>query len=138
MTEQSNQRPLPVPTDVSQPFWDAAKEHRLVFQYCREAGRFQHYPRSVSVYTGMPTLEWREVEGRGFIYAVTVTHRGPPAFRGTEPYVVATMQLDEGVRIVSNIVNCNPDDVRVGQRVKLFWLKMDEQFNYPLFEPDNE
>src|SRR5690242_11834657 len=117
-------RPLPVPTSVSKPFWDAAKCKELVFQFCPASGRFQHHPRPVSAQTGQRNLEWRRVSGRGQVFAFTVTERGPGPFRSAGRYVVATIELDEGVRIVSNVVNCAPSAVRIGMRVRLFWLEM--------------
>jgi uncharacterized protein len=128
------QRPAPQPTSFTQPFWNATRERRLLLQYCTVARKFQHYPRPVSIYTGRHTIEWRAVAGTGRIYAFTVTHRAPPPFRGQEPYVVATIELDEGVRLMSNIVGCRPADVRVGVRVRLAWAPTAEGFNFPVFE----
>jgi uncharacterized OB-fold protein len=63
-----------------------------------------------------------------------VTHRAPPAFRGREPYIVATIELDEKVRLMSNVVECGPDDVRVGSRVRLVWAPVAGGVNFPVFE----
>ena len=128
--------PLPVPTGFSRPFWEAARQQKLVIQYCPESGKYQHYPRPVSIYTGKRNIEWREVSGKGFVYAVTVTRRGPPAFRGQEPYLVATVELDEGVRLLTHIVNCNIGDARIGMRVRLGWRALNDEFSFPVFEPD--
>lgn len=129
-------RPVPEPTNFSRPFWDAANEGRLVIQYCRKTGKFQHYPRPVSIYTGGRETEWREVTGRGVIYTFTITRRPPRGFSGPEPYVVATVQLDEGVRFLSNIVNCPVENIRIGMRVRVTWDRINAEFNYPVFEPD--
>jgi uncharacterized OB-fold protein len=134
MTANTWQRPGPEPTGFSQPFWDAARERRLLLQYCTVARKFQHYPRPVSVYTGRKTIAWREVAGTGEVYAFTVTHRAPPAFRGREPYIVATIELDEKVRLMSNVVGCEPAAIRVGARVRLLWTPTSGGFNFPLFE----
>jgi len=64
-----------------------------------------------------------------------VTHRGPAPFRGIPPYIIVTVELDEGVRMMSNLVNCEPDDVRVGMRVRVCWTPTGE-YQFPLFEPD--
>jgi uncharacterized OB-fold protein len=126
------------PTGYSKPFWEAAKHGRLLLQFCPEAKLYQHFPRPVSLYTGKRNLEWREVSGRGVVYAVTVTRRGPPAFNGAEPYLVATIQLDEGVRFMSNLVNCPVESAHVGLRVKPFWQKGEGDVTYLLFEPDKD
>jgi len=128
--------PLPVPTGFSAPFWDAARQRKLVIQYCPESGKYQHYPRPVSIYTGKRNLEWREVTGKGFVYALTVTRRGPPAFRGQEPYLVATVELDEGVRLLTHVVNCKIEDARIGMRVRVCWRVLNDEFAFPVFEPD--
>jgi uncharacterized protein len=137
MTNESTrdwQRPSPEITSITAPFWNASRERRLILQYCTKAEKFQHYPRSVSIYTGRKTIEWREVTGAGTVYAFTVTHRGPSAFRGQEPYVVATIELDENVRLMSNIVNAGIEEIRVGSRVRLNWAPMAEGLSFPVFE----
>jgi uncharacterized OB-fold protein len=130
------ERPRLHPTAYSMPFWAAAKQERLLLQFCPVARKFQHFPRPVSLYTGKRDLEWREVSGRGFVYALTTTRRGPVAFGGAEPYLIATIQLDEGVRFMSNLVNCSIAAARIGLRVKPFWLKTDSD-TYLLFQPDD-
>jgi uncharacterized protein len=127
------QRPTPEPSSFTQPFWEATRERRLLLQYCTVARKFQHYPRPVSIYTGRKTLEWREVAGTGIVYAFTVTYRAPPAFRGQEPFIVATVELDEQVRLMSNIEGAPPDRVRIGSRVRLLWAPMAQGFNFPIF-----
>jgi uncharacterized OB-fold protein len=128
------QRPAPEPSSFTGPFWAATRERRLLLQYCTVTRRYQHYPRPVSIYTGRKTLEWRPVAGSGHVYAFTITHRAPPAFRGREPYVVATIELDEGVRLMANIVGCEPGAVKVGARVRLAWAPAAGGFNVPVFE----
>jgi hypothetical protein len=128
------QRPAAQKSSFTAPFWEAARKRRLVMQYCTVARKFQHYPRPVSIYTGRKTIEWRAVEGGGFIYACTVTRRGPPAFRGREPYIIATIELDEGVRLMSNVVvDGSHPEVSIGSRVKLYWSPMEDGFNFPVF-----
>ncbi len=136
MPAPSPSPPLPVPTEFSAPFWEAARQQKLVIQYCPESGKYQHYPRPVSIYTGKRNIEWREVSGKGFVYAVTITRRGPPAFKGQEPYLVATIELDEGVRFLTDIVNCKLEDARVGMRVRVHWRALNDKFSFPDFEPD--
>jgi uncharacterized OB-fold protein len=134
VTEGAWQRPAAQKSGFNAPFWEATREHRLVLQYCTVARKFQHYPRPVSIYTGRKTIEWRAVEGGGVVYACTVTRRGPPAFRGREPYIIATIELDEGVRLMSNVVVADSQqEVSIGARVKLQWAPMADGFNFPVF-----
>jgi len=126
---------LPIPTEFSAPFWEAARQRKLVIQYCPDSGKYQHYPRPVSIYTGKRNVEWREVSGKGFVYAVTITRRGPPAFRRQEPYLIATVELDEGVRLLTQLVNCGIEDSQIGMRVRIGWRALNDEFLFPVFEP---
>jgi uncharacterized OB-fold protein len=120
----------------SRPFWEGARSGKLVLQYCRDSGRFQHYPRPVSLATGSRNLEWREVSGKGEVFACTIARVPSPGFGSdTLPYAVATVQLDEGVRIIARIVNCAPDDVAIGMRVRVTFETLGDE-RYPVFEPD--
>jgi uncharacterized OB-fold protein len=131
-------KPVPRPNAYvdTKPFWEAANSGRLKLQYCRDTGKFQHYPRPVSIYTGKRNLEWREVSGKGKVYAYTVTRVPMPGFESQAPYIVATIELDEGVRILCNLMNCEIDAVRIGMRVKLCWERLSDDINQPAFEPD--
>lgn len=117
----------------SRPFWEGIAQGKLVLQYCTESKRFQHYPRPVSIYTGRHTLEWREVSGNGTIYACTVVRIPGPGLDGRLPLPVATVELDEGVRIIANILDCKPEDLKVGRRVKLAWDQLSAEQRYPAF-----
>ena len=69
---QAGIRPAPMPSGMTREFWEGAKQGKLMLQYCKDAKKFQFYPRPVSIYTGSRNLEWREVSGKGRIYACTV------------------------------------------------------------------
>jgi uncharacterized OB-fold protein len=130
-------RPLPKP-DIyakTRPFWEAANQGKLLLQYCKDSGKYQWYPRSGSVHTGKRNIEWREVAGRGTVYAYTVSVAPWPGHEDRVPYLCALVELQEGVRILANLVNVKPDDVRSGMPVQLVWERLSEEFNYPAFEP---
>lgn len=139
MSEHSNSapvRPLPragVYVDTTA-FWQGAAEGRLLLQYCTATQRFQHYPKPVSTYTGRRTLEWREVSGRGTIYACTVVRIPGPGLEGRLPLPVATVELDEGVRVIANVLGCAPEALAIGRRVRLAWDRLDAGHRYPAFE----
>jgi uncharacterized OB-fold protein len=88
----------------------------------------------VSVYTGKKNVEWREVSGKGTIYACTVIRIPGPGLEGRLPLCVATVDLDEGVRFIGNVLNCAPEELKIGARVKLAWDKLNDDSNYPAFE----
>ena len=119
----AGQRPAPVPYHFSKPFWDAAREGKLLLQYDPDAGKYQFYPRPISVFGGRRNLEWREASGKGTVYTYTVSRRAPPPFKNVSPFVIATVELPEGVRIMTNLINCPPDRVKIGMPVRLAWSK---------------
>ena len=119
----------------SAPFWKGTRERKLLLQYCTQTGRFQHFPRPVSLYTGGRSLEWKEVSGNGFVYAHTVLRTPGLGADGRLPCVLALVELDEGVRILGNLPDCGPGDVKIGDRVKLAWDELGEDARYPAFAP---
>ncbi|WP_076858348.1 Zn-ribbon domain-containing OB-fold protein [Bradyrhizobium mercantei] len=134
MSEKSG-RAIPRPSVYvdTAPFWQAAARGKLVLQYCKDTGRFQHYPRPVSIYTGSRNLEWREVSGKGEIYAYTVVRVPGPGLEGRLPLLVVTIQLDEGVRIIGNVLGAEPEELAIGRRVELTWDQLGEDVQYPAF-----
>jgi uncharacterized protein len=133
-TRAPKKRPVPQPTLTTAPFWAAAKEKKLALQYDPVAKRYQFWPRAISVVTGQQNLEWRNVSGLGHVYSYTVTHVPTAGFEDKGPYLVGLIELDEGVRIIANLINLAADKVKIGQRVKLAWEKI-EDVNYFAFEP---
>jgi len=128
--------PLPKPDQDSQVYWEAARRHELVLQQCSSCQRFRFYPRIICPYCFSDTFEWRQVSGRGTVYSFTVIHRPPfPAFRDKVPYVLALVELDEEVRMMSNIVNCDPQAVEIGMPVKVKFEDVTEEITLPQFEP---
>ena len=137
MAERPKQpRPAPTPTDVTQPFWDGVNQHKFLLQYDPEAGKYQFYPRGISVHTGKQNLEWREVSGAGTVYSWTETVVPARGFEGEEPYLIACVELDEGVRLMSLLHDCTADQVKIGMRVRMCWDRINDDFEYFAFEPD--
>lgn len=130
-------RPLPRPNIYAktQPFWDAANEGKLMLQYCPDTGKYQFHPRPGSIYTGKRNVEWRQASGRGTVYSYTDTLAPWPGHEDRVPYLCALVELEEGVRILCNLVNVTAEEVQIGMPVKLAWERLSEQFNYPVFEP---
>lgn len=119
----------------AEPFWEATKEKKLLIQWCTHAEKPVHYPRELSPYSLEDTLEWREASGKAEVYAVTVVHRPTiPVAKGRVPYTVALVNLDEGVRMLTEIINCNPEDVKVGDKVQVAWEALAGGRHLPVFE----
>ena len=130
------ERPLPRPTALSQPFWDAAQSHELHVQRCTACGTHVFYPRYNCTNCGSRDLEWVRASGRGSVYTYTIarrpTHR---AFAERVPYVIAIVELDEGPRLTTNIVGCEPDDVRIGMPVEASFEDVDDEITLVTFRP---
>jgi uncharacterized OB-fold protein len=127
-------RPQPAATQASGPFWDATRERRFLVETCADCGQAIWYPRPFCPHCGGTTLEWHDASGRGQVYTFTVEHKPSGAF-GTEPYVVALVELEEGVRLLSNVVEVEPGDGTVGMPVELVWEPLDDGRHLPLFRP---
>jgi uncharacterized protein len=127
-------RPAPIPDAESAPYWAATREGRLVVQHCAQCGRHQLYARAHCLACRGP-VAWVTSTGRGTVYSFTVIRQNPSrSFRHLLPFVVALVDLDEGPRMMSNIVGCEPAAVAIGARVKVRFEPVSEQASLPLFE----
>jgi len=123
--------------DFSMPYWDATRQKKLLIQYCKTAGKYQHFPRPVSIFTGRRRdIEWREVSGKGTVFSYTIAHRGPPLFRGAEPYAVVSVTLDVGVNVIADMVNCKAEELKVGMKVEPYWHQLGNGEHLLMFQPD--
>jgi uncharacterized OB-fold protein len=129
-------RPLPKPTTATQAFWDGAKKGKLMLQWDPTAKKYQFWPRANSVRTGKRNLQWKATSGKGELYSFTITHVPTPGFEARAPYVIGMIELDEGVRIIANLINIKIDDVEIGMRMKVAWEKLSDDITYFAFEPD--
>lgn len=132
----NNPRPTPILTETTRPFWDAAKHGRLMLQYDPKAGKYQFWPRPVSVHTGTDKLEWREASGKGTLFARTIVHVPARGFENVAPYVLVAVELDEGVRVVGRLIGIEPQDAKHGMRLKVCWEKLPDDGQYYAFEND--
>jgi uncharacterized OB-fold protein len=135
-TTLSPSRPSPVVQPWARPFWDAAREHRLVLQHCEDCDRPIHYPRVACPHCGSARVGWRPASGRGTVYSYTiVVSNAPSAFLADMPYVVAVIELEEGVRMLSNIVDCDAERLSCDMPVDVVFEKLDDEFTLPKFRP---
>jgi uncharacterized protein len=131
---ESKPRPAPRPDPESAAYWSATLEGRLVVQRCTSCGHHQLYARAHCLQCRSP-VEWVDVSGRGTIYSYTVIRQNfSRAFRELLPYIVALVDLDEGPRLMTNIVNCDPADVRIGAAVRVHFEPVSDEAALPLFE----
>jgi uncharacterized protein len=126
------------PYGFAKAWWDASRDKKVMLQYCKATKKFQHYPRPTSIFTGKRAdIEWREVSGKGEIFSYTVTYRGTDHFRAVEPYAVACVTLEgAGVNHIANMVNCQEADLKVGLKVKPYWMPLEDGTHLLMFQPD--
>ena len=130
--------PLPVPDPLTRPFWESLRAHAIQLQRCGDCARFIYYPRAVCPSCLSDDLAWTPVTGRGVVHAFTIPSRHPtPAFGADVPYVVALIELDEGARILSNLVDVEPrpEAVKIGMPVEIVYDDVTEEITLPRFRP---
>ena len=128
-------RPVPLPDNTSRPYWEAAGRGELLYQECPACGQRQLYPRALcTACAGTP--EWRTASGRGTVHTFTVIRQNwAEPFREMLPYVVAMVELAEGPRLMSNVTDCDPEDVHVDMPVEAWFLPVEDGVALPMFRP---
>ena len=113
-------KPVPIPTTDTAAFWDACRRGELMYQQCGSCRHVQFYPRPFCVACQGEELVWCASAGRGVIHSFTVVHRpANRAFDGDVPYVIALIDLDEGFRMMMNVIGDNARDTAIGARVRI-------------------
>jgi uncharacterized protein len=133
--------PLPAPAPVVLPetteFWAATAMGRLLLRHCDDCGSVIWYPRPLCPDCGSLNTSWVEASGRGTVYTFTVVHRSQvPGYRDALPYVVAYVELAEGPRVLTNIVDCEPDQVAIGMPVQVVFHDTGQSSAVFRFRPD--
>jgi uncharacterized OB-fold protein len=127
--------PKPMPSPETAEFWAATAEGRLLLKRCNACGVVIWYPRAICPDCHAGDTSWFEASGQGEVYSFTVSRRGEGPYREAAPYVLAYVQLDEGPRMMTNIVDCDVDTVAIGQRVTVTWHDTGEGNALPRFRP---
>ncbi len=122
--------PLPVPaperTPETHPFWEGTAGGLLLLARCDACALVIWYPKTHCPGCGRDAVSWIAASGNGTVYSYSVVHRGTGAFRDAAPFVVAYVELTEGPRVLTNIVGCEPDEVSIGQRVRVVFFDTGE------------
>ena len=113
-----------------QPYFDGAAAGKLMLKKCNDCGKTHHYPRALCPHCFSDKVEWVAAKGTGEIYTYSVTRRGGPV-----PYCIAYVTLDEGPKMMTNIVNSDMDNIKVGMKVKVCFQKSENGTAVPMFEP---
>ncbi len=125
-------KPTPRPTPTEQPFYDACARHQLILQQCQDCGHVLFYPRTHCVQCHSEQLVWREASGQGSIVSYTVVRRSVSAdFEA--PYMIALIDLREGPRMMSQIIEAEPEALAVGLSVSVDFAAWSEDITLPVF-----
>ena len=134
MEEKKYKKPIPRIDEETRGFWEACARHKLYLQRCRDCGRFRHPPRALCPACLSSRIEWVRSSGRGTVYSFTVTQQNQaPGFRERLPYVLAYVELEEGVRLMTNVVGCAAEAVHVGMPVEVAWEDVTAEVSLPVF-----
>lgn len=127
-------RPLPLPDPETAFFWEATARGVLEILRCQKCGTWVHYPKPACWNCSSGDLKPEPVSGRGTVYSYTVTHQDVPGY--TAPFAVVIVELEEqkGLRMVSNVVDVPPDDVRIGMPVEVTFQKVADDVTLPMFK----
>lgn len=127
---------LPRPTPESAPFWQGCRDHKLLLQYCVACGKHQFYPRVICANCMSEQLEWREASGRGTVETYTIVTRAvSDAYAADVPYVIALITLEEGPRMMSNVIGCDVESVKCGLAVEVVFERWSDEITMPKFRP---
>ncbi len=133
---QAATKPIPVPDAISAPFFDGAREGKLMLQHCAECNAWSFPVRERCPHCFAAKLEWRPASGRGSLYTFTIMHQVMnPGFASAVPYNVAQVDLEEGVRMISNVVGIGNADLRPGMKLEVVFEDVGENVSIPKFRP---
>ena len=121
--------PAPPPNPETKAFWEAASQGKLLIKRCKACGQAHYYPRALCPFCGSDATEWQAAAGSGTVYSYSVMRRAEV------PYAIAYVTLDEGVTMMTNLVDCSLDAIRIGQRVRVVFKPTDGGAPVPMFTP---
>jgi uncharacterized OB-fold protein len=128
---------LPTIEAESEPYWDALRDGRLLIKHCRACDRYHSYPRPFCPHCWSDEVDWVEASGRATLYThSTVYVNDLPPFPPQVPYVAAVVDLDEGPRMVTRVVDCGPEDLEIGMRLRLRTEPVTDELTIAVFVPD--
>ncbi len=130
-------RPLPQPTPETEEFWAGARRGELRIQRCRACGKAYFFPRPFCPECSSRDVEWFTASGRGRLYSYVINHRAPPNFQDYAPYVIAVVELEEGPRMMTNLIGVEPlpENLPIDLPVEVTWEQQSEEITLPLFKP---
>ncbi|MFP6774330.1 MAG: Zn-ribbon domain-containing OB-fold protein [Alphaproteobacteria bacterium] len=132
-------RPLPKPmTPEAKPYWDGLREGKLMLPECNDCGKAFFYPRIACPHCHSRNVGWMQASGKGKLYSFQIAYRAlNPAFKIPPPYVLAMVELEEGPRLMSNLINveADPEVIKCDMAVEVVFEKQTDEVTIPLFQP---
>lgn len=129
-------KPLPTIVGETKPFWDSCRQGKLLLQKCDRCWEYQFYPRGICANCWASNVRWVQASGKAKVWTFTVTFQNnTPGFAQEVPYVLALVELEEGVKMFTNIVDCNPKEVQIGMPVEVAFIQANDQVTVPYFKP---
>ena len=127
---------LPTPDESTQPFWDGTREGRLCIRRCLDCGRAHFYPRPFCPTCWSQRVDWEDASGKATLYTYSVVYQNDlPPFPERIPYVAAVVDLEEGPRMMTNVVDCPFEDLRVGMPLEVTFRQETDEITLPVFRP---
>lgn len=130
-------KPLPVPTPETQHYWDGAKAGELRLQRCKDCSKVYFPPRPFCPECASRAVEVFKASGKGTLYSYIINHRPAPGFEDEGLYAIAVVELEEGPRLMSNIVDCEqtPEALQLDMALEVTFEKVNEDITLPKFKP---
>jgi len=126
---------IPSPDLETQPFWDGCRDGALMLQHCGPCGEAYFPPSPYCPRCLSDDVEWKAASGRGRLHTYLIAHRPAPGFEADVPYAIAIVELDEGPRVMTNLVDCEPDEVHIGMPVEVTFRDQTDEFALAMFRP---
>ena len=134
--EDAIKKPVPAPDADSAALWRGLRDGVLLLQHCGDCRHVQYYQQGMCRQCGSENLSHRAASGRGRVHSFSVVHRAPgPAFKAEIPYAVVLVDLEEGPRMISNLVGCAPGEVKIGMPVEVVFEDVSDQWTLYKFQP---
>jgi uncharacterized OB-fold protein len=127
---------LPTPDDTTRPFWEAAREGRFLIKRCRDCGRAHYYPRPFCPHCWSGAVAWEDASGSASLYTWSVVQQNDlPPWPERVPYVAAVVDLDEGPRVMTNVVECEFERLTIAMALQVTFRQASDEVTVPVFRP---
>lgn len=138
MNSPTLHKPLPTITDLTRPFWEAAKNRKFVLQKCGKCATFQFFPKPWCIDCGSRDLAWVDAKPFGTVYSHTVSHTvgmNYPGWAADLPVLMCLIDLDDGARMYGQVTDCKPENLKIGMRVQVHFEDISDEAAIPKFKP---